>query len=924
MQTRPYSKRRYLLYLIPVVIGMGGVVFSRQFDDLPVRLLVLAISLAVPLVSGGTLLVRYRTGTLERTFLFLGMLLLILGAAVSVTQFADPFFGISDTSGLMGIPGNIFTRAVGMFSLLLGLFVVLWSIVRAGEDIEEIGARFELLAEQISEGFLLLTADGVVVTVNNRFLEMSGLRREDIVGKRADELSKDLDVKPIQEHLEQRRLGRSSEYEVTWHVRGEERRFWFSGTPIFDRTGKQTASLATVRDITEQYRLSQRVERYAQSLQELVEEQTRKLRASEEKFRDLLLTMNEGFLTLDARHRIRFANARICELLGCVQDDIIGRGIFDFIDAAGRVRLLNILARGADLPFGKTRQELQLMAASGEQVPALVAVAYIEQPGDQEPLYSLVVTSVADLKQMQRELEQRALELEKANEELRMHDRAKDSFLSNVSHELRTPLSTIQGYVEMLSSESLGPLAAPQRNALEVMGRNIQRLIGLINEIIEFSRMEIRGVQVNYSLYAPVRLARDAMASAHPAALAKGVRLELEAPDAPCFAWGDPEKITQVLGILLNNAVKFTGRDGQVRVRVKPHADNSLVIEVADTGIGIDPAHHEKIFTKFYQVDSSMTRRFEGAGIGLSIAKSIVEAHGGSIGLESALGAGSTFTVRLPDTVFQAQRAMEPVLDSLRVLIISDWKDFADAVGAMLQSAGGTCTHAANAAIAQRHLEDNPPSLILINDGPADRLAQNAIASLRQHHALSTTPIVVSTGESPARIQDSGALWSDVYYLLRPFTPLVLAERLRLAVHGIPPEEFETAASSPMRDDNRPNILVIDADPGLLEWLEMALRRRHIPCCCAFTVESALQMVQAQPPDIVFADGDLPPTQVREQIDALHATPATASVPIYLMSGIRTEAPPGNGIAGLLRKPFSIDELLALIPAARAQAAATP
>ena len=142
-------------------------------------------------------------------------------------------------------------------------------IRRAGEDIEEVAERFWHLAEHMTEGFVLSTNEGIIFLVNKQFVQMTGLTEEEVIGQNSRDLAQRLNISNMQEHLQKRAQGEATEYEVTWRVNGEERRLWFSGTPIWDEHGRHTANLATVRDITEFHRLSQRVERHAAVLLEL-------------------------------------------------------------------------------------------------------------------------------------------------------------------------------------------------------------------------------------------------------------------------------------------------------------------------------------------------------------------------------------------------------------------------------------------------------------------------------------------------------------------------------------------------------------------------------------------------------------------------------------------------------------------------------
>ncbi|MBI2432082.1 MAG: PAS domain S-box protein [Candidatus Hydrogenedentes bacterium] len=918
---RKHPSKRLPLYLIPILIGLAGVLFSRQLDHLGLRGVVLLFSVAIPVFAGGNLLARYQTGRRERTILVGGVLMLMLGAAVTVSGIADELVVEERVTEMVGG----MSRLVGMLSLLLGLFVVLYSMVTTGEDIEEIGERFWHLAEHITEGFILSTSAGTITMVNRQFLDMCGLKEEEVLGQNAAELATRLNLSTVTEQLENRAKGIASEYEVDWKVRGEDRRFWFKGTPIFDRYGRHTATLATVRDITEYHRLSQRVERYAEGLQQLVEEQTRKLLRSDKRFRQLLITMNEGFVTIDASHRIQFANERIGELLHVPQEALLGRDIFDFVEAPARVRLLSLLARSETLDRTQMRQEMNLVDAEGNAVPIVMAMAHLPAETGSVSIYSLVVTGVAELKAMQHELESRARELERANEELRLHGQAKDRFLSNVSHELRTPLSTIQGYVDMLESGSLGMLPGPQTGALKVMRRNVARLIGHINEMIEFSRMQIRGIQLNIALFSPAKLVEESVASIHPHAVAKDISVTFFCPDNLPSAWGDSGKLAQALGILLNNAVKFTDEGGMVRAQVEVAADRTLRLIVSDTGIGIEAMYHQKVFEKFFQVDSSMTRRYEGTGIGLSIARSIVGAHSGAIELESVPGKGSTFTVVLPRALFDNhldEGSLAP-LHGLAVLLVDSGHEFTRVVRRVLEPAACKFGRSGNGYECVRAAKEFGPDIILINEGEADVAGQNSLGLLRQHPATATTPVLVFSSESGVRLHEIDQLWSHVLFLQNPFDAQNLTDGMKRLRYGESSATGLVTPSLPEPAPREPQVLVIDSDPGLLEWVEMALQLRHIPCCCTFTPQQALDIVATQCPDIIFLDADMPVEQVAEHLALLRQAVKTKEVPIYLVTGLDTYPRLQKEVAGFLQKPFTIDQIVAFV-LGEAQVPVTP
>ena len=906
---RPRSRDSMLWYLVAILFGMGGMLFSNQFESAAVRFGIVLLSVAAPLFASGNMLARYGGQTRGKLVLFIGAIMLLLGAAATLSGFSDI---IADRQGFSPSVISI-SRWLGVLSLLLGLFVVLYSVVRTGEAIEEIGDRFQHLAEHISEGFILLSTKGTVVRVNRRFLDMLGLSEDRIVGENAAELVSRLRVDGMASHLDMRSMGLASEYEITWHVQGEERQFWVSGPPLFDRHGGRTGTLATVRDVTEKNRMAKRLERYAKGLQDLVEEQTQKLMQSEERFRDLLLHMNEGFLTIDLSYRIQFANNRICELLRISQQAIQGCEVFDFVDAPGRMKLMDLLKTGGGRPETVFRPELNFVCIDGTLVPVVVAVAPVQDVSGGAMRYSLVITDVGELKRMQNQLEERANELERVNEELRAYGRAKDSFLSNVSHELKTPLSTINGYVEMLDSGSLGVLQAPQLSALKVMGRNVKRLVGLINEMIEFSRMEIRGIRIKSTLFNLGKLIRENVASVQPQALTKDLSISIFVPDGFPPVWADREKVGQVLGILLSNAVKFSQESGMIQVCVAQRAGHLLTIAVSDTGIGIDSAHHQRVFDKFFQVDGSMTRRYEGTGIGLSIAKSIVEAHGGALELESAPNKGATFTIVLPDAVFDTsvQPAWCGGMDRLRVLIAADGQTFRRAVRMVLDGCGCAASEAANGYECVRLAEETMPDVILFNEVLSDIAGPAALASLREHPETHGIPVILLSDEDVSRLQDIMGEARNVFLLRKPFSAQALVARIRqICFRETPLDEGQALEAPP----TEPRVLVLDPDEDLHEWLESALRRRHIVYWSAGSAVQAVELVLRRHPDVVFVDIDAQPASTASTLSALLEALAPGHIPLCVLSGHdAANAALPEGVAAVLKKPFSVDEMIQVL-----------
>jgi signal transduction histidine kinase len=225
-------------------------------------------------------------------------------------------------------------------------------------------------------------------------------------------------------------------------------------------------------------------------------------------------------------------------------------------------------------------------------------------------------------------------------------DRLKDEFVALVSHELRTPLTSIIGYLEVvLDEDELDPAA---RRWLQVVERNAHRLLRLVGDLLFIARLEAGQLALDAARPIDlVALAEQSVQAAQPYAEGAGVTIALSGrrPDGPC--WGDADRIAQVLDNLVSNALKFTPTGGRVDVRLRGEG-GCAVIEVADTGVGIPAGELESLFQRFFRASTATRDKIAGVGLGLSIAKAIVEAHGGAIEVESEEGSGATFRVRLP------------------------------------------------------------------------------------------------------------------------------------------------------------------------------------------------------------------------------------------------------------------------------------
>ena len=246
-------------------------------------------------------------------------------------------------------------------------------------------------------------------------------------------------------------------------------------------------------------------------------------------------------------------------------------------------------------------------------------------------------------------VEERTRALREANERLEEADRRKDNFLANVSHELRSPLVTMLGYNDLLLAERLGPISDKQRQCLQIAKGSGKRLRAFIEELLDFSRFELTREAMTFHPFDLGDAVAQAVAALGPRFLERRLNVRQRVPRGTPQVLGDRDRVIQVLTNLLSNAERHCPDGGKIAITATARPGFALV-SVADNGTGIAEAHLAKIFDRLYQVGDAKTprEREQGLGLGLNIVKSIVEAHGGEVSVESALGKGSTFSFTLP------------------------------------------------------------------------------------------------------------------------------------------------------------------------------------------------------------------------------------------------------------------------------------
>lgn len=372
------------------------------------------------------------------------------------------------------------------------------------------------------------------------------------------------------------------------------------------------------------------------------------LAEKEARIRAILDTAVSPIITLDSDGFILSANPATTDLLGYANTRLVGLNVAEILPGS------TVRARGAGaagisaqdfVSPAYTSQEIEVRTKVGKSIPVHLSVSKVQLHSS--VLFTVILTDIREQKKL--------VSLNTALAEQKRVDKLKDEFISTVSHELRTPLTSIMGSLGLVRSGTFGVLPDKALQLLQMAESNGQRLVALINDILDVEKMESGSFSFSLELYSLNVLIEDSVAAADGYAIKHGVRLSASLLPDDVFINVDEARFMQIMQNLLSNAIKFSDTAGTVSVFLE-NLGGRVRISVQDQGRGIAMEIRDQVFNRFTQGDSSSTRSADGTGLGLSIAKGLVEKFGGSIGFETATGKGTTFHFDLP--VHQEDKAV--------------------------------------------------------------------------------------------------------------------------------------------------------------------------------------------------------------------------------------------------------------------------
>jgi PAS domain S-box-containing protein len=551
-------------------------------------------------------------------------------------------------------------------------------------DVQE---QFRLVVDGVEDyAIFLLDVGGRVLSWNAGAQRIKGYAAEEIIGQHFSRFYPDEVARSGQLEAELETAAREGHYrEEGWRVRKDGSLFWANVliNAVRDAKGTLTGFLKITRDLTERKRSEDA------------------LRQTEERFRLLVDSVQDyAIFMLDPGGHVVSWNAGAARIKGYQAQEIIGRHFSAFYpeEDARRDKPASELERA--IAEGRYEEEGWRVRKDGAKFWANVVITPVRGPDGALRGFAKVTRDLT----ARRQAEEQRLTLvgeQVARAEAEKANRSKDEFLAILSHELRTPLNAIVGWTEMLRGGALGP--EQEERALEILERNARIQTQIVSDVLDVSRVTSGKLRLNPRRIDLRSVVTAAVDTIRPSAEAKQIALDLELSDAR-WVWGDPDRLQQVAWNLLSNAVKFTPREGRVTVTLREDGPQSELV-VADTGAGIRPEFLSHVFELFRQEDSSPSRTHGGLGLGLALARHLVELHGGQIEAQSeGVGRGAQFRLKLPVAVGERQGSaparpadMAPRLDGIRVLLVEDHDDSRGFIRLSLDTLGATVMEACEA-----------------------------------------------------------------------------------------------------------------------------------------------------------------------------------------------------------------------------------
>ncbi|MCH8618326.1 response regulator [Undibacterium sp. TS12] len=540
--------------------------------------------------------------------------------------------------------------------------------------------------------------------------------------------------------------------------------------------------------------------------------------------------------------------------------------------------------------YQERRQAIMVLATTNAEISG--EQAFLEKLAGQLAVTLHNLRQYSDLKLLADQLRTSSEEIAAKNQQLEQASRMKSEFLANMSHELRTPLNAIVGFSEILKDGLMGPLSAQQKDAaVDIFGSG-KHLLALINDILDLSKIEAGKMQINLESTDIATLIQSSMQVIREQATLQSLQVSAKVQDELGEIWLDEVKVKQIIYNLLSNAVKFTPEGGRIHLsarRVDGHAvpggryEHYLEIMVSDSGIGIPEDAQSQLFKPFTQIDNSLSRRYQGTGLGLAMVKRMAELHDGSVAVSSIAGKGSTFTVLLPwrtanlpgrqfdsaPVTSHAAHGHDKAIRDLLALIVEDDDQASEVLRVQLESVGFRAMRAKSAEVALKIAEQEHPDLITLDILLPGMDGWEFLERFKQQPLFASTPVVII---SIVADLGRGLSLGAAHVMQKPIAREELTTALTVLGFCRDTEAKHKTA------------LVVDDDPKAVKLVCTQLESFGYKTLSALGGQEGIDSARQHEPDLIILDLMMPEINGFDVVEALKSDTVTASIPIIVLT----------------------------------------
>jgi PAS domain S-box-containing protein len=650
-------------------------------------------------------------------------------------------------------------------------------IERERAERERLSRELAEIVQSSDDAILRMDLDGRITAWNRAAERMYGYEAGEAIGRSIrlivpeDRLPEEDDV------LDRIRRGERVDHFETVRRRKDGAVFPVSLTisPVRDADGAVVGASKTARDLSAR-------------------------RRADERFRLAVEAAPAAMLLVDETGTIVMANALAQDVLGYSREELVGQSIERLVPARYQREhagfRAGFFADARQRPMGAGR-ELYGLRKDGSEVPVEIGLSPIDSSEGRFVLAA--VTDISERRRVEREIEQRRTELlereRTARADLERAGRLKDEFVAVLSHELRTPLNAVLGYAHLLGTGALSPERS--RHALDAIQRNAQAQGRLVESLLDLSRVLAGTLELDLAPLDLAQIVDAAIDVVRPDVDARGIALDVEMPSQRISLVGDANRLQQVFWNLLSNAVKFTPPHGRIDVRVTTD-DAHVRVTVADTGQGIGPEFLPHVFDRFRQEGGRRGKSPSGLGLGLAVAREIVQAHGGTVlAYSDGEGRGSLFTVILPSTLplpIRPQRPPNaeeappvPTLDGVDILVVDDDHDVRELLATVLETRGAAVRTASSTEEALEAVHRKRPDVLLadvrmpVSDG---YMLIRTLRTREDERKLRRVPAVAVTAYASTSDREKALAAGFDQHVAKPIDPEDLTRLVARLAHG--------------------------------------------------------------------------------------------------------------------------------------------